>query len=422
MAVKGIPTKWTKEKCLEEAKKYTCKQEFHKANAGAYASALRYGWLKDYTWFKTPASHDIECEYAIYVYEDIQNKCVYVGLSNNVHRRHRQHIIGKIKHGKRIYDSVHKYFQTVGKEIPEPIIKMTGLKATDAGYYEDWYRIKYAENGWKVLNKGKTGEGFSSIGYQGEKLTKEVCYNIAKKYSSIKEFSENDVTVYNKAVQKGWNKEYTWLKKIGYNWGVYNDYSICYKEAEKYKSSSAFRAGCAGAYRSAYKHGWLKDYTWFVNPNKKWTKETCYNEALKYRSRREFALKCGGAYNVARQNGWLDSYYWFMTKLEALSVHGTKWTQETCYNEAKKYTSRGEFKEKNASAYAKARENNWLKDYTWFIAKYRKWDYESCKAEAKKYNSAGEFAKHCSSAYNYALKNGFARELFPPKQIIINFD
>jgi hypothetical protein len=61
------------------------------------------------------------------------------------------------------------------------------------------------------------------------------------------------------------------------------------------------------------------------------------------------------AYNIARKNGWLDSYTWF-----SISKTTKKWTYETCYNEAKKYTTRNEFKKGCESAYTVARKNGWL--------------------------------------------------------------
>jgi len=42
---------------------------------------------------------------------------------------------------------------------------------------------------------------------------------------------------------------------------------------------------------------------------------------------------------------------------------------ENCYNEAKKYKSRGEFSDKSPSAWLRAKKNGWLKDYTWFNKK-----------------------------------------------------
>lgn len=43
--------KWNRRTCREEALKYKSASEFEANSSGAYAAALRNGWLKDYTWF-----------------------------------------------------------------------------------------------------------------------------------------------------------------------------------------------------------------------------------------------------------------------------------------------------------------------------------------------------------------------------------
>ena len=88
----------------------------------------------------------------------------------------------------------------------------------------------------------------------------------------------------------------------------------------------------------------------------KWNKETCYEEAKKYSTRYEFQQGCGRAYNVACKNKWLDDYDWFK---EVHKPNGY-WSYQTCYEEAKKYSTRTEFKKECGSAYAVARKNGWM--------------------------------------------------------------
>ena len=71
-----------------------------------------------------------------------------------------------------------------------------------------------------------------------------------------------------------------------------------------------------------------------------------------------------------------------------------KWTKETCFEEAQKYKTRIEFQIYNATAYHKARINNWLNDYIWFIPKPNiKWSKETCLEESKKYKTISDFRK-----------------------------
>lgn len=86
-------------------------------------------------------------------------------------------------------------------------------------------------------------------------------------------------------------------------------YETCMEESKKYKSRSEFQKGSNGAYKSAYKNGWLNDYTWFEDGRIKWTYETCMKESKKYNTRSEFSNGCSRAYEVARKNGWLDDFF-----------------------------------------------------------------------------------------------------------------
>ena len=259
-AYKGRNQKWNKETCYDEAKKYKTKRDFHKGSPGAYTAALNNGWLSEYDWFEVPMAEELNGEWDLYVYEDKDNSVVYVGVAKDIRRRHRQHIVGSMKKGKRVYDIVHKYFEGINKPVPDPIVRMEKLGVLDAGYYEDWYKKAYADNGWTVLNIGKTGEKVSSLGFQKETLTREVCYEIAKKYTNIRDFQNNEVNVYNKAHRRGWFDDYTWLKRMRPKHNFYNDHDRCEKEAKKYSSRYKFQQGCGVAYEWSRKNGWLDEF------------------------------------------------------------------------------------------------------------------------------------------------------------------
>lgn len=146
---------------------------------------------------------------------------------------------------------------------------------------------------------------------------------------------------------------------------VHWDYDTCYEIAKECSYRSDLKHKCEQAYRTALKNGWINDYTWFVSPNKKWEYQSCLEESKKYSTRSEFAKKCSGAYHIASKNNWLKEYIWLKNgKKLRLEKYG-KWTKEACFEEAKKYKSRGEFAEKNGSAYRNARRFGWIDDYTW---------------------------------------------------------
>ena len=69
-----------------------------------------------------------------------------------------------------------------------------------------------------------------------------------------------------------------------------------------------------------------------------WTYKTCKEEAKKYSSRNEFREGDYKAYQAAWKNGWLDEFYGESKKKEP-----GYWTKEKCKEEAMKYSSRYEF-------------------------------------------------------------------------------
>ena len=352
------------DRCYEEAKKYSCSSEFSSSNGSAYNAARENGWLDDYTWFETPTIKELDTScsrYVIYVYEDKKNKVAYVGLSKNWKVRHSAH--KRMHKGK--YDSVMKYFNSIGEELPMPIILEEGLTPEVSRDREDHWKNEYIDKGWKVLNKGATGKNKSSLGGGFRKWNKESCYEEAKKYSTISDFQRGNPSAQRAARRNGWQSEYTWFKKpTSHNkkW----TYESCYEEAKKYDSRGKFSEFSASAWSVAKKNGWIDDYDWLVPQRKPigyWTKEKCYEEAKKYNSKTEFQKSNPSAQKAARENGWQSEYTWFLSKHEAISKSHTKWTKELCRMESSKYLTKNDFRKKSCGAYTAALRYGWLDEF-----------------------------------------------------------
>ena len=240
---------WTRERCYEEAKKYKTKKEFREKSCGACSTAQQKGWMCDYDWMTGALSE--KNEYIVYCYKDEETNSVYIGLTNNLNRRHKQHCNGILKHGIKTFDTVYKYFNLIKKKIPFPIVLKDNLIAKDAQYYEKYYIEKYKLDGLNVINLAKGG--------------------------SLGAFS-------------------------------YWTYEKCFEEAKKYTTKIEFIKNSSSAYAVARKNKWLDDYTWFVELHHNWAKNECYQEALKYKNRKEFQDNSPSIYQIARKNKWLDDY------------------------------------------------------------------------------------------------------------------
>ena len=138
-------------------------------------------------------------------------------------------------------------------------------------------------------------------------------------------------------------------------------------------------------------------------PRGYWDYEHCYEEAKRYSCRSEFKRENFKAYHIANINDWLGDYDWFTRP-------NKKWNYQNCLEESKKYTSRSEFAQNSSGAYHVASRNGWLKDYTWLpedgrslkLEQYGIWTKEACFKEAQKYKTRTEFARKNNSAYNSA--------------------
>ena len=138
-------------------------------------------------------------------------------------------------------------------------------------------------------------------------------------------------------------------------------------------------------------------------------KSNVIEESKKYSTRTEFKKKSGNAYDSARNNNWLDEFHW-------LGNNSTKhpkgyWkNKDNMMNEAKKYSSKEEFKNGNLTAFLAAYKYGYIDKMEWLVKqkqhKWGYWDYKNIKNEAIKYETKTEFFKGNQTAYRAALKLG----------------
>ena len=297
---------WTKDRVTNEAKKYKSRGEFHDNNGTAYSKARVNGWLDDFTWFKDDridfSKDKVDC---VYSYEFESLKSVYVGrtLMRRTHIRDKEHIFVE-------NDSVNLFAKKNHLSIPKIKILENNLTIAEGVEKEGYYIEVYESNGWRIINRAKSG----SIGKIGSnKWTKETCYEEALKYQTRGEFASLCGSAYEVSRRNGWLEEYIWFKEMQKPCGYWDSYENCYNAAQTCKRVSEFVKKFNAAYVSARKHGWIKEYTWFETKrtahNKKWFYDNTLEVAQKFNTRTEFARKAHGAYKAAVANKWLDEFF-----------------------------------------------------------------------------------------------------------------
>ena len=249
------------------------------------------------------------------------------------------------------------------------------------------------------------------------KWTEDACYEEAKKYSSRTEFQKKNESAYNKARKNGWLESYYWLKNQSFD--LYKDkidmvYAYEFMEqnavyigrtlircANKRDKEHLFKEDSVAKFAKAHdipipkmktletdllleegvkREGyWVEKYKedgWIILNKVKTgsigslgtqltskSYDYCLNEAKKYTTLKDFRTKSKNAYNASIKHDWLKDFDW----LEVSERSKTRWTEEKCYEDAKKYTSKHDFITKSRNAYKAAWRYGWINQYDWLI-------------------------------------------------------
>lgn len=249
-----------KENCIKEAKKYQNKWELQNKCIGCYQSMRRNGWLDEIAeMFYDDSIHYMgynEKRNVVYVYEFLELKTFYVGRTNNIKRRDRQHRNGyNHTNGEKTYDNLYKFAKENGIDIPQPKILEDKLTAKESQEREDHWKEEYIANGWITLNKGITGIGKGSLGAT-VRWTYDACKKEASKYIGKYDMRKGNQSAYWASVKNGWINEFFENKKFPD--GHWDKLENVLEAASKSKNSKDMIKKFGGAYNSARKHKWVK--------------------------------------------------------------------------------------------------------------------------------------------------------------------
>lgn len=381
--------RWNKDTLHKEALKYTTRSEFEQNSPNAYNSALRFKIMDDITTHMKPQGH--RYKRMIYVYE-FSDKYFYVGLTYNQNKRNYSHL-------RDAKSSVNQHILSTGLT---PILKKITeyISNEEAVQKENEILNQYINNGWKPLNRTKTG----NLGSNVRKWTKEMVMDIVKNYTKLNDFRKNEPNAWNAAINSDWYDEVTSHLERIIKVKKYTR-EILEKIIKNYKTLTDFRKNEPTAYGAILTNKWddlieilkRKEYPWTNFDNVK-------KEAEKYNTRVEFKKNSPGAYNSAIKNGWMDE----VTKHMILKF---VWTKDLINDIAKKYESYVDFRKENKTAYNAAHKNGWLNDVTKHMNKRNVWDDESVQQEALKYQNRESFRLDSMGAYSYAKKNNILDDI-----------
>ncbi len=396
---------YTREQCFAVAKRYKSRLELAKGNVGVYQAALNHHWLDDYTWFESNQK-----PFNYWTKERVLEE------SKNYKTRGEFHDKNGTAYGKA---------RTKGW-----LDEFTWLKDERIDFSNDKIDCVYS---YEFKKKNSVYVGRTLTRRVKERHNEHLTTTTDAVFLFAKEngvsapkmiILEDNLTLAEGVKKEGYYLEY--YRKAG--WHLLNRSKTggigllaknkwtkakCYEEALKYKSRGDFAISNGGAYDVARRKGWLDDYTWFdvkQRPSGYWNDyENCYNAALNCQTISEFIKEYSAAYVWAKNNGWLKSYTWFLPPTRV-----KRWEYDACLLIAKEYKTQSEFRKNEPQAYSAAKRHSWLDSFDWLICQSKKpkgyWNYDHCYEEAKKYKSSSEFQKKNQTAWVSARKNKWLRD------------
>ena len=285
----------TKEKCHEEALKYSSRKEFGDKSSHPYTISLNNNWMDDIcSHMKIIGNLHKRC---IYVYEFSDNHA-YIGLTYNFDIRHKEHLECE-------RSIVRKHTETNSSYELKQLTKY--IDVDKAKLLEGKYVEKYKKSGWLILNKIKTG----GIGGGNLKWTKERCHEEALKYFSKIDY-KNHCPQYRKVKEKGWLDDiWSHMKDDLNKTNGYWTKEKCQEEALKYSTRNEFFKKSSGVYNKCQKRKWIDDVCFHMSgkrykPHGYWTKEKCQEESLKYETKKDFKRNSLSVYSICVQNKWIE--------------------------------------------------------------------------------------------------------------------
>lgn len=252
-----------KENVLNEAKKYKTKVEFKNNCKSGYNAMYRLGIASECNKFfiKKKLYNNMDDKiHCVYVYEIPQFKTCYVGRTVNLHNRNLSHRrMVKHKDGRIMSDTLYIFCKDNNINIPNPIVKEKCLNAEESLIQEDIWLQKYISDGWKVLNKAKTGLNSGSLG--GVLIwAKDKCKEVCKRFKYKTDIKKFNYQCYAECLKHNWFEEFGIQKDKRHSRFYWKNKDNCFNEMKNYFSKEDFIIYSQTAYNSILENGWKNEF------------------------------------------------------------------------------------------------------------------------------------------------------------------
>lgn len=416
--------KWNDKTCTDAARECSSATEFRNKFPGAYSYAhkKKKDLWKTFTWFRHNTDPN-KRTYVIYAYEDIVNKFVYIGLTNDIERRIKEHRKKNYKNNIRKYDIVRQYFEDCCFGVPEPKILQSGINGFEAQELEDKYKMKYIEDGWNIINTGKTGKGTSSLGNLAFKpLTREECAEAVKQYNGRKELETKSWRVWATIKRNGWED----LLPPKLKRGTKLDKEFYRKACNKYVDRNTIIKVNNRLYNLIKTHGWLDEF--FPSRYDKLSENEILEQVKAYKTLKDLKINDYELYEFSKNKFDLNKIF-----IQKKEINKTNINKKKTYSEILIKTMCNEYSNSNIGYKALAKKYHidkrnikkiLIENGIEIKPKYSKpkWTIDSAKIYAYQFNSRTELQKNSKSCYNLLRVNNLLDIIYGKRVTVITVE
>lgn len=282
---------YSKEKCLKLAQTCDARKEFYTKHPKVAKIAKQNGWYEECCAHMGKKGNKLRL---IYAYEFPEYNSVYVGLTYMMSVRDKRH------HRE---GTVFEFAQDKGCVIPTPKVLTNLMPQEEASIQEGVWEQKYINEGWITLNRAKTGSigGQDKLDYNLDTIEKsmigyETLTEWASKYSQYRTFLKNNDL--ENIIDKHFPNR---IRQI------YDDYDECKRAFQRCEYELEVKQRYPGAVAAAIRHGWHEELKEICRKNHINALQEKYKQAVKScEYLQEFRDKYARFYTAIRKRGWLE--------------------------------------------------------------------------------------------------------------------
>ena len=432
--------KWTLEALIDDAQKYSTIKQWRSESQSAYVTAKYKKHLDKCTshmdelikpagyWTKNKCLHSAKKYLTIQEWSLVDGAAYDAAKRNKWMKEVTSHMFKVVSHGEM---TIYRYLlqRDLNFELQKRFDDLTDKSYLPYDFYLPDFNLLIEYQGRQHFSISKSSmfrKDFDAMQKRDqlkEQYAQQNNFNFLEIASEIVQEIEDEITScieeinpnVDFKIRKLKNNEVKKIKTLGY-W----DKKSVIAEAKKYKTLAEWRRCGNASQQVARKKGWFKEASSHlkrkIHPNNYWTKEKLIESAKKYTSKTEWSNFEASAYQTAHRLNIIDEVAPHMPK--RINRIGSRrrgyWTKEQIIENAKAFNTIKEWRQSDSNGYRYAKDRGAWEEATSHMKQLQKppgtWTKERIFLEAKKYSNKREWKLMNRHSYHAAQKKGWLEE------------